>query len=357
MVEYFDMRKKWLIVLGLVGLVILGFFVKKSFSRGETEFKLAKVKKGGLVDKISASGKVGAERQVDLKFQTSGRLAWVGVKEGDLVSQWQTVAQLDTRELKRALEKELRDYMSERWDFEEGRDDYQLSTDNLDQYTLTHEVRRVLEKNQFDLDKAVADVELSDIALKYATLVTPIAGIVTSIDTPVAGVNITPATAVFTIADPGSVYFSADIDEADIGKAKVGQKVKLALDSFPDEEFESTIVSVKFAAIKTSGGGTAFPTKIALPENLEQKFKLGMNGDAEIIVQEKESVLYVPMSAVMEREEKKYVWVVEKSRATKKEIRTGLEIDDEVEVSEGLNEGETIISEGISKVKEGQKVE
>ena len=89
---------------------------------------------------------------------------------------------LDTRELQKKLQKALKDYMKERWDFEQERENYGITTDNLDSYTLSNEVRRILEKNQFDLDKAVLDVELKDIALKYATLISPISGIVTHID-------------------------------------------------------------------------------------------------------------------------------------------------------------------------------
>ena len=349
--------KKKLIIIGILLTVIAVFFLKKRpFAGKKDEFTLTVVEKGDLINNISASGIIKADKEVNLKFEASGRLAWVGVKEGDFVNEWQAIAQLDIKELQKNLEKYLRDYSKERWDFEQDREDYNITANNLDQYTLTNEVRRILEKNQFDLEKAVLDVELKDIALKYATLVTPIAGIVASIDTPIAGINITPATAVFTVSDPQSVYFSANIDEMDIAKVRLNQKTKIILDSFENKEFAGSISQISFTSVKTSGGGTAFPIKIPLPKNQDLKFKLGMNGDIEIVLEKKENVLFVPSSAMIKKGEKRFVWLIENEKTKKMEVKTGMETDEETEILEGLKEGDKIISKGISKVKEGEKV-
>jgi len=213
-----------------------------------------------------------------------------------------------------------------------------------------------LEKNQWDLEKAVLDVELKDIALKLATLITPIEGIVTKIDTPVAGINITPATAVFTVADPNSVIFVVNVDETDIGGVSLGQKVKITLDAFPGQEFEGEVTKISFASITTTGGGTAFPVEISLPENTNLMFKVGMNGDAEIITQKKEGVLLIPASAVWQREDKNYVWKVVGGKAKKQEVKIGSEAEDSVEILGGLVEGEMVISEKVSQIKEGQEI-
>jgi len=351
------MKKKTIIIIILFIFVSAVFLKRKSFSKKKDEFTLTTIKKENLVNKISASGVIKADKEVNLKFQTSGRLAWVGVKEGDFVNQWQAIAQLDIRELQKNLEKAIRDYSEERWDFEQEREDQSVSADDLNKYTLSNDVRRILEKNQFDLEKAVLDVELKDIALKYATLVTPISGIITRIDAPIAGVNITPATAVFTVSNPQSVYFSANIDEMDIAKIRLNQKTEIVLDSLPDQELESIIVQIGFTSVKTSGGGTAFPIKTLLPQNQDLQFKLGMNGDIEIVLEEKENVLFIPISAVMERKEKRFVWLVENGKAAKKEVKVGFETDEDIEILEGLKEGDKVISKGVSKVKEGEKIQ
>ena len=350
------MSKKAVLAIGVIIFLGIGFSWVRARKVKRERISIVKVKKKTLQKIVSASGKVKSEKEIELKFQTSGQLAWVGVKEGDWVKRGQAIAQLDTHELQKKLQKALKDYMKERWDFEQERENYGITTDNLDSYTLSNEVRRILEKNQFDLDKAVLDVELKDIALKYATLISPISGIVTHIDTPVSGVNITPATAVFTIADPSSVVFEANIDEVDIGQIKLGQKAIVTLDAYPKNKIETKVEKIGFSSTTTRGGGTAFPVKFTLPENKDLRFKLGMNGDVEIIVEEKKDALTVPSSSVRKRGGKYYVFAIQNGVVRKKEVKIGLETEEEIEILEGLSENEEVVAKNISKIKEGERV-
>lgn len=351
------MKKKVILVTIAIGLILSGvFFLPKIKGRDKEKIVTTKVKRTALKKVISASGKVKSEKEVNLKFQTSGRLAWVGVKEGDSVKKWQAIASLDKEELQKKLEKEINDYMKERWDFEEGRETYHVTTDDLDKYTLTNTAKKILEKAQFDLNNTVLDVEIAHYTRELATLVSPTEGIVTHIDTPVTGVNITPATAVFTVVDPNEVVFEANVDEVDIGWIKEGQKVILTLDAYPEEEIETEVGKISFTATTTRGGGTAFPVKITLPENKDLKFKLGMNGDVEIILQEKENVLVVPPEAIMKKGKKYYVFVVQNGVAKKQEVTIGLETETETEILEGVSEKDEIITKNLSKIKEGQRI-
>ncbi|PJE67688.1 hypothetical protein COU95_01010 [Candidatus Shapirobacteria bacterium CG10_big_fil_rev_8_21_14_0_10_40_9] len=346
-------KKKIFIAL----LAILVAFVARSilFPK-KPQVSTTRAKSEDLILTVSASGKTESQNQVDLKFQTSGKLAWVGVKEGDEVKKWQAVASLDKEELKKRIEKAMNDYLEERWDFEQSHADYGTSGKSKEEWLVSDAAKRILEKAQFDLNNVIIDVELADITAKLATIVSPIEGIVTHIDTPVAGVNITPATAVFTVADPNSVIFVANVDEADIGQVSLGQKVKITLDAYLDQEFEGQVKKISFASITTTGGGTAFPVEISLPENQDLKFKVGMNGDVEIITQEKSGVLTVPSDAIWRRDDKNFVWKVVSGKAKKQEVKTGLEVEDKTEILEGLSEGEEVVSKDVSKIKADQIV-
>lgn len=346
------MRRK-LGVFSLLLLLCLFCFQKR---QRVPRLKTTKVEKEDLRGTVSAAGKIEAEKEIHLKFQTSGRLAWVGVSEGDWVKRGQAIAQLDTRELEKKLQKALKDYLKERWDFEQERENYGITSDNLDSYFLANEVRRILEKNQFDLEKAVLEVELRDIALRYATLVSPIAGIVTHIDTPVAGVNITPATAVFTIIDPSSLVFKAKFDEIDIGQVKEGQKAFISLDAYPQERIESKVEKIAFSSTTTRGGGTAFLAKFSLPENKDLKFRVGMNGDVEVVLWEKKDVLTVPSEAIVKRRERYYLFVLREGVVRRQEIKIGRQTEAKTEVLEGVKEGERIVVGNLSKIKEGTRI-
>jgi len=343
------MNKKRLVFICFIFLLITAGVVLKFKRRSQEKIKTAVVIKKDLVQTISASGKVKSEKEVVLKFQTSGKLAWVGVKEGDYVKKWQAIASLDKKELKKKFQKYANDYLKERWDFEQTKEDYKETL-------ITNEIKRILDKAQFDLNKAVLDYEIADLAVKYATIYSPIKGIVTKVDSPVAGVNITPATATFIIADPEAVYFEADVDEVDVGGVKEDQPAILNLDAYPQEEIKTTVYQVGFQAKTTRGGGTAFPVKIKLPDNKDQKFKLGMNGDVDIIINKKEDILVAPLSALIKRKGKYYVFLVKNGVAQKQEVQIGLKTDEEVEIVKGLRENDRIVIEKLSQIKNGQKI-
>lgn len=335
-------------IIGAIIFLIAILIVPKrvtSYLKGPVEqYETAKVKKEDLSQTISASGEVESENQVTLKFQTSGQLVWVGVKEGDYINKWQAIASLDKREIEKNLKKKLLAYMDERWDFEQTYEDYDVEGRPLEKVTLTPAEKRILEKAQFDLDSAVIDVEIQALAKELATIISPIDGIVTEIESPIAGINITPATANFTIANPSEMKFVANVDESDIGEVRIGQKVIIALDAYPDEEFEGEAGKIAFAAITTRGGGTAFPVDIFLPENIEQKFKVGMNGDTEIILTLREKVLAVPLEAIKRKNGKIYVQIIEERKIREVEVKTGIESETKVEILEGLVEGQIVIT-------------
>ncbi len=328
-------------VTTVIIIVAVGIFF--STRKKALSYKTVTVQKSTISSTVAASGKVIAKKEAKLHFQTAGRLAWVGVLEGDSVRKWQAIASLDKREVEKNLTKALRDYSKERNDFDE---DLQVTYKDR---TLTDTIKRILEKNQWDLDKAVLDVELKDITLQYATLITPISGIVSQSDTPVAGVNVTTSDT-FTIIDPASIVFEAEVDETDIGQISIGQQVTLTLDSYQDSEFIGAVSKIAFLAVTTSSGGTAFIVDIALPDNTNLRFKPGMNGDAKILLKENKNVLTVPFDAVFNEEDKSYVYVYELGKAVKKEVQKGIEGDAAIEINSGLSQGEKVI-ENASEVK------
>lgn len=337
----------WKLILVTIFVVVGGiiWFNKTAAKKTSTAIATVKVTKQNFVKTITSSGKTRADRSVDLKFQTSGKLAWVGVKEGDSVKAYQAIATLDRREVQKNLEKALRDYSNERNDFEESR---QVTYGFKKMTDVNDTIKRILEKNQWDLEKAVMDVELKQLAVEFATLVTPIAGIVTHVDTPVAGINITPATAVFTVSDPASLVFQANVDETDISGLTLGQSATITLDAFPEASFSGGISFIAYSSEQSSGGATVFPVKIAIihPENL----RVGLNGDITIETSRQVDVLTVPTEAI--REEKGSTYVYKKTDGTyeKVSVTTGTKNEDDIIITSGLSEGDMIVTKGFANI-------
>lgn len=343
------MKRPWVVIV-LVVLAVIGFgiFLKARSANAKitTAVTLAKVKRISFSSIVSSSGKTKAEKSVDLKFLTSGRLVWVGVTEGQTVLPGTVIALLDSREVQKNLEKTLRDYSAERSDFDLA----QSITYNghTPKDALSDSMRRILEKNQWDLEKSVLDVELKHLSVEYARLVTPIGGVVTHIDTPVAGVNITPATAVFQVIDPTSMVFEAKIDEVDVGKLRTGQTALMQLDAFPEATFSGKIASVAYAAETSAGGATVFPVAIAFDKT--ELLRVGFNGDVTIETEQIPDQLVVPSSAIREEAKTKFVYRKSGETYTKNMVKTGPSNETDTVIISGLAENDEVVTKGFNTI-------
>jgi macrolide-specific efflux system membrane fusion protein len=333
-------KKYWYIVI--LSLIIAGGIGWKLKPK-PVAYREYIVEKGPFQVMLSASGTVRAENKADLAFQTGGRLSWVGVKKGDRVKKWQGIASLDQRTVQKNLEKELNDYLKTRWDFQGNRETYNVTTDNLDRYTLTQGVRRLLEKSQFDLNNSVLDVELQSVVKEFSSIVSPFSGLVTNVSLPNPGINVTGGSVIATVIDPDSMYFEAQIDEVDISKIKIGAAVELTLDAYPEEVINAKVVSIDFSPISLSGGGTGYAVKISLPQQTNDlKFKLGLNGNADIIIVKLDEALILPPAAVSQKDGR---WIVKIKRGKEyieRNIEIGWETEGKVEIKSGLGLGDQV---------------
>ena len=301
--------------------------------------------KHDLTDTLSLSGEVDAKEKADVKFQTSGLLTWVGVKEGDTVKKYQALASLDKRELTNSLNQYMNLFLKERWDFEQGVDD------NKDWQTrgmtdaARDAVKRTLDKNQFDLNNAVLAFEAKNLAIKFATIFSPFEGIVTKVDVPQPGTNITPAGAVFSIVNPASLYFSATADQTEVPALQSGMTGTIMLDSFPEQEYKAQLERVGFVP-KEGESGTVYELVINFdPGGTREAIKMGMTGDVNFILKENKNVLAIPEAYIIKIDGKHYVTMLDNGISKKVEIIVGENVEGMVEIKEGLNENDVIYNQ------------
>jgi len=305
--------------------------------------KLITPVKQDIQDVITLAGFVDAQDLATLRFQTSGKLAWVGVKVGDRVKKWQAIASLDKQDLTKRLQKEANDYLTNRSSFEDLQDQYQSTRDN---HLVTEEIQRILDRQQYSLNNAVLDYELADLAIKYATLTSPIDGIVTKIDTPNPGVNISPSTGDFVIVNPSTVFFSSEIDEEYVNQISIGQPSLVTVDSVSATPIESEIYYISFLPI-TGKSSTVYQLKSKLSvENNDLKYRLGMNGDIKIVLDQASSVLTVPVDALINKDFQTYLLILEGKSTKLVPVTTGIESDTDIEIKQGINGNEQIIIKG-----------
>lgn len=335
-------RRKLKLIVFVILILFLGFFIFRSKLLPKAPYNQnskTTVKRGNIENKLTISGEIDAEEKATLRFATSGRMVWVGVKEGDYVKKYQSIASLDKRELEKDLKKKLLNFMNERWDFEQAQDDKSVhGRKRIDVPGLTDAERRILDKAQFDLDSTVVDVEIQNLALEYSNLWTPIEGIVTKVTSPYAGVNITPAGAEFEIVNPETVYFNATADETEVTQLKEGESGKLVLDAYPDQELDG---SIKFIAFKPKSDetGTVYQVKLLFNQpNADFKYRLGMVGDLTFVTESINNALFLPPKFILAENGKKFLFVKKDQTIEKLQIKTGMETDDRIEILSGVEE-------------------
>lgn len=295
------------------------------------------IKRTNLIQSVSVSGSIAAKRFANLSFISSGLLTYIGAQQGSSVSVGQTIATIDQRTLQSNLQSAIDAYKNQKISFDTVND---FNGDRaLSDTGLSIAARRQLETAVNTLDQAQVALTVQQIAREQSVLFSPLNGILTRADANTIGMNVTPAT-VFTIIDPTSLVFDMDVDEADIGKIVVNQPVKIDLDAYPGTTLNFPVSNIDFVSHTTTNGGNAFTVEVTLPAEQVGKYRVGMNGNAEIVTGEKDTVLTVPQASLIDSQ---YVYIQVPKGYIKKHVVLGLQNDVDVEVVSGVKEGNQVV--------------
>lgn len=330
-------KKRWYVIIFL--FIVAGYFIyRANTNKVNAEQKTYTLKRDTLRQTLSVSGEMNVDEKVALKFQSGGKLSWVGVKEGDYVKKGTMIASLDQRQLEKTLQKYLNTYSKQRQTFEQTVDNNDQLTLNLSQ-DLRNQAQRLIDQGQSDLNNSVIDVEIQTLAKENTYLVSPIDGVVTRVGAPKAGMNVS-ITDQYEIINPSTMYFSIAVDQTDVVKMYTGQRGTILLDAFPDDTLSGTVSSIGYIP-ETDETGTTYEVKMML-DSYTFIPRVGMTGDVEFVMKELPNAVAVPLEYVEETEDKSYVYKKIDNKFTKLEVTIGPEYDGMVEIKQGLYEGDTI---------------
>ena len=245
------MKKIVIAIIIIVGGILL-FFSFRPKEKESINYEIFEVKKGDISNTITATGTIEPIIQVEVGTQVSGTIARILVDYNSEVKKGQLIAELDKTVLEAEYESQRSIYYSDKNEYEyQKKNNARLaglyakklvSDSDFETSEYQYEnARRALEKSRSDLLKAETN-------LKYCMIYSPIDGVVISraVDEgqTVAAMFNTPK--LFVIAnDLRNMRVIADVDEADIGQVKEGQKVIFSVDAFPDEYFEGEVTQVR----------------------------------------------------------------------------------------------------------------
>jgi HlyD family secretion protein len=216
------------------------------------------------------------------------------------------------------------------------------------------------------VSSAAQAVALAQNTLDNATLVAPLDGVVffNALGAPgsdgktpqaAAGAAVAPQAAPFSVVDLQGATFTAEVDEADIDRLKVGMKATVTLDAFAGKEFKTTVVRIKPAAQPTATGGTVFPVELAMTDT-GKNILIGMKGDATIEVSSITSAITIPLEALFNENGKNFVYKVVSDKLVKTDLTVGATTDVSVEVLKGLAAGDVVALSGPTQYTDGMSV-
>ncbi len=380
------MKKKIIYISSVVLLVLVAIFVFKSCSSDQSvDIQTVKVKKGAVSTEVTATGTLQALKTVEVGTQVSGVIDKIYVDFNSEVKKGQLLAELDRKTLLAELESSQAVLNKAKADLDYKQKSYEryksllgkgyVSQDDYDQVLYAYE------ESKSSFKTAQSSFEKAQTNLSYSTIYSPIDGIVLdrAVDEgqTVAASFSTPT--LFTIAnDLTQMQVEANIDEADIGQVKVGQRVVFTVDAFPDMNFSGEVSQIRLQPITTSNVVTY--TVIINAPNPDKKLMPGLTADISIITEESVDVLTVsskalrfnPDMAVMQaymksnsdsmqkppmppigdmpapkegvaKTDENHVWVKNGSSIYPVPVKIGLNDESNVEIKSGLKLGDEVV--------------
>lgn len=297
------LSKVW-VVVAIVAIIAVAVW---AFSGGKKEqqisFDTAPVASANIQNSITATGTIEPVTSVTVGTQVSGIVSKLYVDYNSVVKKGQVIAELDKTNLlsqlataktqlataQSQLNYQTANYKRYQTLFQKGL----VAADDYDNAKLSY--RQAVEQ----VASAKEEVQRAQTNLGYATITSPIDGVVLSKSVEegqtVAASFSTPE--LFTIAqDLTNMQVVADVDEADIGDVKEGERVSFTVDAYPDDTFEGTVKQVRQEATTTNNVVT-YEVVISAP-NADLKLKPGLTANVTIYTAERKGVLAVPSKAL-----------------------------------------------------------
>jgi HlyD family secretion protein len=201
---------------------------------------------------------------------------------------------------------------------------------------------------QEDVDLAQAEVRQAQANLNQVRekinkniLRAPVAGLITVIEKE-EGETASANQTIVSMISAGFFQIEANVSETEIAKVSIGDPVGMTLDALgPEEKFSGQVIKIDPA--ETVVSGVIYYKVTSIFDVEDERIKSGMTVNLDIQTDQKENVLYLPYYLVKERNGEKYVLVLENGQAKERTVRTGLAGETNIEIDQGLEEGEQVI--------------
>ena len=406
------MKKKTLfIIIGIaLALILLLIVGKKAGWFGKTgnfkEVEITKIEPINIIETVSATGKIQPEIEVKLSSEVSGEIIELPVVEGQAVEKGDLLVrvnpdiyQSNVNRAQAGLETSRANYAQAQASLKQAEANYNrnkslfdkgvISKAEWDRVVSEYEVAQAnKESAYYNMQSTSATVKEAQDNLGRTNIYAPMSGTISKLDAElgerVVGTQQMAGTEILRVANLTNMEVEVDVNENDIVKVQVGDSTIVEVDAYLGKEFKGIVTEISNSAdaALTTDQVTNFKVKVRILEEsykdlLEGKadnyspFRPGMTATVDIITNRKDNIIGVPISAIVikddttatESTDQKYeaVFLKEGAKAELRRVSTGIQDDSNIEITEGLTEGETVITGPYNTVtkslKEGDDVE
>jgi HlyD family secretion protein len=360
-------RSKWparLVILGLVAAA--GAYLPKAMKKKPLAVATVRVEKATVRDEVTSStaGEVVPERHATVRAELAARVTSVRHKRGERVKAGEVIVTVDAGDLAaRVLQaqatlaaqqaqlaqararKDAADHSAERAKklAERGAGTTQLSDDAA---AAAREATEAVHSAESLVAQSEAALKLARVSRAKAEITAPFDGMLVEV-TPDPGEELAPSAPVFEIIDDSKLHVDASIDEADVGRLKVGQPAVLKLDALPDRPIAGTLAKIGPAVRKDLKGERTLPVEVVVDDvaaAMQLGVRSGMSANVDIRVAEKRDVISLPTNTIIGRGAKRNVYRVEDGKAHLRPVEVGLTNWDRSEIVSGLSVGDEVIA-------------
>lgn len=347
------MKKKSTLWIAIVMLALVAFFLKLAFTKsnekdkrgdkGKVEKKVDAiiVKPTLLINEISVSGSLLAFEEVELKNEVAGRVVKINLPEGKFVKKGTLLVKLFDDDLQSSLHK--------------------LTTQLAIQqkiYNRQSELLKVsgISQNDYDqtgllLNSLKADIEVEKTLIRKTEVLAPFDGVIGLRNISI-GAIVTPATLLSTIRTANKIKLDFSVPEKYSSVISTGMKVKFRM-SNNDKVYDATVIATE----QGINVGTRSLKVRALVNSSARELVSGAFANVTLRLSENKNALMIPTQTIIPEEENKSVIVARHGKAHFITVQTGIRKASDIEITDGLQPGDTVITTGLLFLKEGGKLQ
>jgi len=349
------MKKVIYIVVGIAAIGLIAYILTNNKKKNEAETELISKQNDAVAVKIDtvktevpnvdyvANGTFAPSQELSFPAENSGRVVKVLVDEGDKVHVGQVLAVIKGDQLSIELSN--------------NQASYQNAVTNSQRYENAYKTggvtKQQLDQAKLDLVNAKARLDQAKINYGDASIKASINGIVNARNIEPGSV-VAPGTVLFELVNVSTLKLKVNVDEQHVAGLKIGSPIKVTASVYPDKQFNG---KVTFIAPKADGS-LNFPVEVEIANNTDNELKAGMYGTANFSSggTKQAAVKTIPRNAFVGGVAGNQVFVVKDGTARLVKIVSGRVFGDNVEVLEGLNQGELVVTSGQINLTDGAKV-